>query len=139
MSRDLPKELAKESMTYREAPDKILNYCAPDCNLDMLKRDLLDIKQEPDEVATKLLKRSQASGQTDQPSISGVNSVQQEAMMEMKPCGLHNCAMEKEENLPELECSAEYGRKSFYQKEPPVKLRSLNVGKQNFQGCSGAA
>uniref|UniRef100_A0A915KIW1 Uncharacterized protein n=1 Tax=Romanomermis culicivorax TaxID=13658 RepID=A0A915KIW1_ROMCU len=29
----------------------------PHCNLDMLKRDLLDIKQEPDEVATKFLKR----------------------------------------------------------------------------------
>uniref|UniRef100_A0A915K712 Uncharacterized protein n=1 Tax=Romanomermis culicivorax TaxID=13658 RepID=A0A915K712_ROMCU len=49
--------LAEESTTYREAPDKILNYCAPDSNLDMLKRDLLDIKQEPDEAATKFLKR----------------------------------------------------------------------------------
>uniref|UniRef100_A0A915JVN3 Uncharacterized protein n=1 Tax=Romanomermis culicivorax TaxID=13658 RepID=A0A915JVN3_ROMCU len=56
--RDLPKELAEESTTYREARDKILNYCAPDCNLDMLKRDLLDIKQEPDEAATKFLKRN---------------------------------------------------------------------------------
>uniref|UniRef100_A0A915KCZ8 Uncharacterized protein n=1 Tax=Romanomermis culicivorax TaxID=13658 RepID=A0A915KCZ8_ROMCU len=27
-------------------------------------------------------------------------------MMETKLCGLHNCAMEKKENVPELECSA---------------------------------
>uniref|UniRef100_A0A915JX07 Uncharacterized protein n=1 Tax=Romanomermis culicivorax TaxID=13658 RepID=A0A915JX07_ROMCU len=56
-SRDLPKELAEQSTTYREARDKILNYSATDCNLDMLKRNLLDIKQEPDEAATKFLKR----------------------------------------------------------------------------------
>uniref|UniRef100_A0A915IXA2 Uncharacterized protein n=1 Tax=Romanomermis culicivorax TaxID=13658 RepID=A0A915IXA2_ROMCU len=55
--RHLLKELAEEPTTYREAGDKILNYCAPDCNLDMLKRDLLDIKQEPDDATTKFLKR----------------------------------------------------------------------------------
>uniref|UniRef100_A0A915J0Z4 Uncharacterized protein n=1 Tax=Romanomermis culicivorax TaxID=13658 RepID=A0A915J0Z4_ROMCU len=29
-------------------------------------------------------------------------------MMEMKLCHLHNHAMEREENVPELKCSAEY-------------------------------
>uniref|UniRef100_A0A915KBZ7 Uncharacterized protein n=1 Tax=Romanomermis culicivorax TaxID=13658 RepID=A0A915KBZ7_ROMCU len=50
----------------------------------------------------KVVNQSQASGQTDQLSISGGNSVQQEPMMEMKLCGLHNCAIEREENVPEL-------------------------------------
>uniref|UniRef100_A0A915HVW8 Uncharacterized protein n=1 Tax=Romanomermis culicivorax TaxID=13658 RepID=A0A915HVW8_ROMCU len=59
INRDLQKELAEESMTYREAQDEILNYCVPDCNLDMLKRDLLDIKQERDEATTKFLKGSE--------------------------------------------------------------------------------
>uniref|UniRef100_A0A915JS37 Uncharacterized protein n=1 Tax=Romanomermis culicivorax TaxID=13658 RepID=A0A915JS37_ROMCU len=89
--QDSLEELTEESMIYGEAQDKILKYCAPDCNLDMLKRDLLDKKQEPDEAAAKFLKR-------------------QEPMMEIKLCGLHNCAMEKKENMLELECSAEYDR-----------------------------
>uniref|UniRef100_A0A915JF83 Uncharacterized protein n=1 Tax=Romanomermis culicivorax TaxID=13658 RepID=A0A915JF83_ROMCU len=57
LSRDLVKELAEESTTYREAQDKVLNYCAPDCDLDMFKIDLLDIKQEPDEAATEFLEK----------------------------------------------------------------------------------
>uniref|UniRef100_A0A915K0P9 Uncharacterized protein n=1 Tax=Romanomermis culicivorax TaxID=13658 RepID=A0A915K0P9_ROMCU len=60
----------------------------------------------------KVVNHSQACGQTDQSLISGVNSVQKELMMEIKLCGLHNCPMEKEENVPELECSGKHGRKA---------------------------
>uniref|UniRef100_A0A915JFW2 Uncharacterized protein n=1 Tax=Romanomermis culicivorax TaxID=13658 RepID=A0A915JFW2_ROMCU len=59
----------------------------------------------PRSLDQKVVSQWQASGQTDQPWTSGVNSVQQEPMMEMKLCGLDNCAMEKEDNVLEIECS----------------------------------
>uniref|UniRef100_A0A915K8U7 Uncharacterized protein n=1 Tax=Romanomermis culicivorax TaxID=13658 RepID=A0A915K8U7_ROMCU len=46
-------------MKYREAGDKILNYCA------MLKEELLDIEQEPDEAATNFLKRLRAHDEAE--------------------------------------------------------------------------
>uniref|UniRef100_A0A915HJY5 Uncharacterized protein n=1 Tax=Romanomermis culicivorax TaxID=13658 RepID=A0A915HJY5_ROMCU len=47
----------------------------------------------------KVVNQSKASRQTDQPSIGGVNSVQEEPMLVVKLCGLHTCTMEKEENV----------------------------------------
>uniref|UniRef100_A0A915JX17 Uncharacterized protein n=1 Tax=Romanomermis culicivorax TaxID=13658 RepID=A0A915JX17_ROMCU len=73
---------------------------------DILEQEILEQVLEISE------EESQASGQTDQLLIGGINSVQQEPIVEMKLCGLHICAMEKEENVPELECNAKCGRKA---------------------------
>uniref|UniRef100_A0A915HZF8 Uncharacterized protein n=1 Tax=Romanomermis culicivorax TaxID=13658 RepID=A0A915HZF8_ROMCU len=80
--QDLPKELVEESRTYREAGDKILNYCAPDCNLDMLKQDLMDIKQELDEAATKFLKRVSKGAYKIVEGVEIVEEVLEELILE---------------------------------------------------------
>uniref|UniRef100_A0A915HPH9 Uncharacterized protein n=1 Tax=Romanomermis culicivorax TaxID=13658 RepID=A0A915HPH9_ROMCU len=79
---------------------------------NLIDQQPLVVNQSSNNLLTpqKVVNQSQASEQTDQSLISGVNSVQQEPMMEIKLCGLHNCAMEKEENVPELECIAKYGQ-----------------------------
>uniref|UniRef100_A0A915KN94 Uncharacterized protein n=1 Tax=Romanomermis culicivorax TaxID=13658 RepID=A0A915KN94_ROMCU len=83
----------------------------------------------------------------DQPSTSGVSSVQQEPTMGMKLCGLPRCAMEKEENVPEIECSAEYGRKETakklnmlarYPRMQPFYIRAGNCRENSLEGILDA-
>uniref|UniRef100_A0A915IN07 Uncharacterized protein n=1 Tax=Romanomermis culicivorax TaxID=13658 RepID=A0A915IN07_ROMCU len=58
IERDIKPKLLQSDMSSKPVLAFIVEL--EDCNLDMLKRDFLDIKQEPDEAATKFLKRVRA-------------------------------------------------------------------------------